>query len=187
MKLGRAAGPGGRARPGVLRGYTLFELLVVLVIIAIIVSMATLSIRSRGPLVEIVEAGERLASVMRLASKDAVMRSRQLGVQLSGSGYRFVQLHGQRWAQLPGDAFRQRDFPDSLSASLRIDGVPVLVEALALSEDPDSDEPDFEPQILFLSSGDITPFSLVLEHPETQTVVRLSSDWQNGIVAERVD
>lgn len=168
------------------RGYTLFELLVVVVIVTIIVTMATLSLRSHSPLDEIVEEGERLASLMRLASRDAVMRSRQLGVQLSDAGYRFVELHGDEWTASATDAFKHREFPDSLSASLRMDGVPVIVEAPAQTKISENVQQKFAPQILFLSSGDITPFNLTLAHPETQTVVRLSSDWEDGVTTERV-
>ena len=168
------------------RGHTLFELLGVVLIVAIIMMMATLSFRSRGPLDKIVEEGERLASLMRLASRDAVMRSRQLGVQVNDAGYRFVELHGDEWTASATDAFRHREFSESLSASLRIDGVPMIVEAPVRIEISESVQQNFAPQILFLSSGDITPFDLTLAHPETQTLVRLSSDWEDGVITERL-
>jgi len=143
------------------RGFTLLELLVVIFIIAILATMATLSIGVVGGDRALDEETKRLEVLIRLASDDAVLGARELGIRFEPGGYTFLTLDPIRnlWVGMaPDDALRRRALPDSISLELEIDDRVVILKEIPESGDPEA----VKPQIFFLSSGDISPFVLRL-------------------------
>jgi general secretion pathway protein H len=137
-------------------GFTLLEVLVVLVIISVVISLATLTVDTRQEEVE--EQVRRLAAVVRLASEEAVLRSRELALEIKPDGYQFLELAEKEFLPVEDDAvFRQRQLPEGLELSLLLEGEPVDLEA---ATEVFVEEPEQPPRILLLSSGEITPFEL---------------------------
>jgi general secretion pathway protein H len=140
------------------RGFTLLELMVVLVIIGIILTFAVLSIGDGGRQDQLEQEARRLQALCSLASEEAVLRSRELGVVLQRHGYAFVDYDGEVWQPLSGDSlFREHTLPESMELKLIIDGLPV-----ELTEQPREKEPT--PQLLFFSSGERQPFELTVAY-----------------------
>ena len=133
-------------------GFTLLEVLAVLFIIGIIVSFAGLSIGQRSSRAAQDEA-ERLYGLVRMASEEAVLQGRELTVEFTREGYRFLELtNDNKWMLIEEDAlFRERKFPPDVNIEL-------LVEGAAASFD---DEKNL-PRIFVLSSGELTDFELSL-------------------------
>ena len=153
-----AAGPHPRGPFAVCRGFTLLELLVVILIIGIIVSFASLSIGQHASQTLRDEA-ERIHSLLRLAGEEAVLQSRELALQFNPHGYLFVTLDGADWVPVEDDRlFRERELPDDLSLHLSLEGV---VADLYDSENP--------PRILVLSSGEMTSFALEIANLEGES------------------
>ncbi|HET20481.1 MAG TPA: type II secretion system protein GspH, partial [Chromatiales bacterium] len=73
------------------RGFTLIEVMVVIVIIAILVTMVSLSMRGDRAGEQIEEEARRLTALLNLLREEAVMRDRDLGFALTPEGYHFVQ------------------------------------------------------------------------------------------------
>jgi len=73
------------------RGFTLIEVMVVMVIIAILVTMVSLSMRGDRAGDQLEEEAKRLVALLNLLREEAVMRNRDLGWLPSAEGYRFVQ------------------------------------------------------------------------------------------------
>lgn len=131
------------------RGFTLLELMVVLVIIGIILSFATLSIHTSDPAAE--EAA-RLVALVDLAGEESVLTVKELGIVFNRSAYHFVRYDNGSWYPLEDDAqFRERVMPEGITFKVSFDGV-----APELRQNDDDDRAE-RPQVVFLSSGERTP------------------------------
>lgn len=151
-----------------LRGFTLVELLVVIVILASLVGLAVLTAGGPGTSREIRGEAQRLAGMLSLLADEAVLDSREYGLLVHDHGYR-VLLHDEasgRWLAAGRDLAHQ--VPEWLSLELQLDGVPLQLAAAGKDRAPaglsEAEEQGGEvmPQVLLLSSGELSPFRLVL-------------------------
>ena len=145
------------------KGFSLLELMIVIVIIGILVSVFTLSIGSFDD----DETGEyvrQLDALIALGMEEATMQGREIGLRFYQHGYEFsarvprVDENGQQlWVWVPLDAdqlLRPRNFGDEYSIELLIEGKEVDLDYDR--EDLDEDA-DYLPQIFLFSSGDLAP------------------------------
>lgn len=166
-------------------GFTLLELLVVVVIIGILYSVMTLSV---GLIAtderELERDADRLQALLQAASQDAVLQGQEFGLRFSPSGYEFSVLDPVtgEWAVLPaGDLYAPRDLGPFYWLELEIDGRRVdLAEPGRRSErDP------YLPQLFLFSSGEISPFRLTIERRPGGQRVRIGTDERNRIERSR--
>lgn len=166
--------------PARARGFTLLELLVVMFIIGIIAAMATLSVGSATRATGTEKEIERLGDLLALASEEAVLQGREFGLTFYAREYEFSawDAGAASWEPLGADAgpFAPRPFPPEALVDLEIDdrlvslapAIPVRKEkkrdsqAKAGTGDGTARRNEERPQVLILSSGDITPFELRL-------------------------
>lgn len=147
-------------------GFTLLELMVVMVIIGIVMSFVTLSIGGDNRAKELGREARRLAALMDLASDEAILRSSQLAVRFGDSDYEFYSLQNNTWQPVTDDPqFRLRTLPKGVNLDLELEDSPPL----GLDADPDQDQP----QVFILSSGEMTPFILTLSARETKQVFQV--------------
>jgi general secretion pathway protein H len=138
-------------------GFSLLELLVVVVIIGIVAGAIVLSTDIVGRDREAEREAQRLRSLIELLREEALMQTRDYGVLFSRRGYRFYIYDYQQsmWIEPAEDRLlAARELPERLELSLALeDRDAVLAPTLELDE---REEP--EPQIMILSSGEVTPF-----------------------------
>ena len=92
------------------RGFTLLELLVVIVILGIVAGMVSLSIEpSEGR--RMTEEVERLAALFRLANNEARVSGRTITWQADHDGYRFLESEDVRGDGNDDDPLRPRAWP----------------------------------------------------------------------------
>lgn len=146
-------------------GFTLLELLVVMVIIAVMTGFAMLSVGWERH-EEARQEARRMKAVFDLVAQESVLKSREIGVQFLSHGYRFLDIGGDgKWQAIEaGDdaLFRERKFAPDMELSLISEGV-----AYDLGKE-DEDKP--LPHILFYSSGEMSHFELTFRQA-TQHVV----------------
>lgn len=133
------------------KGFTLIELLVTLVIIGIIVGVAVLSIRNPGG-EKLEEEMNRLTALFQLAREEAILQSRELGMEFWENGYAFYELNDmQQWLPLEEDKlFRVRELPEGMRMQLTLEGIDIVMSVV--NQD--------KPQVFILSSGETSPFIL---------------------------
>jgi len=152
-------------------GFTLIELLVVIVILGALVVLAVLSTGSSSSSREIRDEAQRLATLISLMADEAVLDSREYGLLFSRDGYRVMHYDEAeaRWRDA-GDNKAHRA-PEWMRLELELEGSPLkLVAPVKREDDPiglSSDEnrerrraPRVQPQLLILSSGELSPFTL---------------------------
>lgn len=147
-------------------GFTLLELLLVILIIGIILSFAALSI-GRGNERAVEDEMKRLAGLIELAAQEATLASRELAVQFNGNKYEFLAFEDNKWARIANDdTFRPRTLPEEIRLIVRIEDEPV---DLGTEDTPETGQETQNalPRIYLLSSGEITPFQLILQDATT--------------------
>ncbi len=172
----------GRARaPRRAAGFTLIEVLVSVVILAVVASAVVLALPDTGER-RLQRAADQAATLLAMACERAEASGRDVGIAVDRGGLAFGPFHERggdaerlaaeaagvqiddapdaaagrwSWRALPDDpaeALRPRRFPPGVSATLEVDGQP-----LALGEARPS-----TPQLACLAGGEYTPFVLVL-------------------------
>lgn len=168
------------------RGFTLLEILVVLVIMAIGTAMAVFSIGILDPDRDVARETKRLHSLLELAQEQAVFQGRTIGLEIEAQNYRFF-LYDRRpddagnmislWVPMDDDEiFRLRTLPEGIIVELFIDDRDVQLPVA----DDDDEAP--APQIILLSSGDISTFEIHLFRETGASRYRLAGDNRDGLV-----
>lgn len=169
-----------RAMPGAARGFTLIEILVVVLIISIVSAIAVFALRDTRGDTLIKEEAQRIATLLQLASEEAAMQGRDLGVRFRPESYDFLLYEPdlQNWVTLDYDRLlRERQVPDGIFLTLKLDDLDV--------ELPQAEEDKLEPpQVLILSSGETTPFELVIESDNSDYVYYLTGKPLGGVEIE---
>lgn len=146
------------------RGFTLVELLVVLVILGALTGMAVLgSGMAASPARQLHDEAERLAGLLRVLLDEAVLDNREYGVRFERQSYQVLRYEPQRgqWQELE-DASKVHALPDWVELDLELDE-----QALVLpSRTGKGAAKTPVPQLLILSSGEFSPFRLRLSGRE---------------------
>lgn len=155
------------------KGFTLLELLVVVVIVSILFSFLTLSIRSHSPEDLIKEEARRLNQLLQLALEEAVLRNTEYGLVFNIHGYQFLRLNENNWQTVDDKLLRKRELPPGMEIELAVEQTDiVMTNAPEDSEDNDDEktEEKIKPQIFLMSSEEITPeFSARFTIPGVKT------------------
>lgn len=135
-------------------GFTLIELMVVMVIISVILTFVSLSIGDGGISRTLELEGKRFSSLVTLAREESIMQAKEMGISFEDNSYQFYVLEGQEWHPQTArdDIFRHRILPPAIQIELQIEGMPVDKDAM--------------PQLLILSSGELTPFEVIFSAEE---------------------
>ena len=158
-------------------GFTLIEVLVVLVLIGIIISFAVLKVGGDQRADELNRAARTFAAVLELASDTAISRGEEWGVRVDSEGYRFLVLgqdeqdkeKREKWIDVENDpVFRSRAWERGMRVELELEGRDAVLE--------DAGEEQDKPSILLLSSGEMTPFIATFSAPETEARAQVEGD-----------
>jgi general secretion pathway protein H len=162
------------------RGFTLLEIMVVLVLIGIIFSFAVLSL-GRNDLAEAMEREtRRLVTLINLANDEAVIRGEELAIHFTEKGYTFLVLQAEGWRELEDDRLlKSHKLPAGISVKIEVEGDPP-----AMAQPKKKTEESETPQVYILSSGEMTPFSATIAAEQSQVRYHLTAsmlgklDWE---------
>lgn len=144
-------------------GFSLLELLVVIVIIGIAVSFATLAFGDNQA-ERMSHKSQQLGAIIDLAKEQAIFNSQELGLLFTKDSYSFYKMGSAVnkkkeevtiWQPIEDDRIlTKRTLPDGLEYELFLEGVQVTFAASKLKE--------ITPHVFILSDGSISPFELKL-------------------------
>ncbi|MCW9025130.1 MAG: GspH/FimT family pseudopilin [Gammaproteobacteria bacterium] len=143
--------------PSIQQGFTLLEVLVVMVLLGIILSVAVIG--TGNPQADKLEEDvRRLLQILKLTQEEAILTRQQIAVKFGTQHYELSRYDDEEkiWIPISDPAiFRRRELDPGYEIKLFQDGISVSLE------EEDSG------RVLFYSSGEMTPFELHLSLPDT--------------------
>ncbi|MGE0370290.1 MAG: type II secretion system minor pseudopilin GspH [Gammaproteobacteria bacterium] len=170
-RLSEAVRP--RRVPGRGHGFTLLEILVVVLIIGIVLTLATLALRDDIDERLKTEA-RRLAALLTLASQETVLQGSEMAAVFTPQGYRFQVLEEDKWVDAGDAVLRARQLAEDLTLFIEVEG------ETESARDKDAEEP----RIYLLSSGEMTPFTLTLKDRNSTATYQLRGDFSGEFTFE---
>lgn len=172
------------------RGFTLIELMVVMLIIAIGFGSVALSIGTGTRPYEIKNSAQRLYASAALAVEEAILTNTQFGLRFdidpdyTGKGERYIYSwfqfdpQGMRWIELEEhDVLKPGALPENLRLQIEIEGQALTiggkdkqVSKLALEQKQEEEgkgDPEY-PDIFFMSSGELSAFIIRIADNDLQ-------------------
>lgn len=172
------------------RGFTLIEIMVVMVIIAIVGTVTVMSTSSNFSQ-KVGNEARRLASIIRLAQDEALINSTEVGVILEETKYTFVLYEQGQWLPITDEKmYEEHTLLDGVEMVLQVDGFDGIV--LGEERDDDAEEDDekrsLTPQIYILSSGELSPFILTMgiesENAEEEFFYQIQGHFDGRVILD---
>ncbi len=165
------------------QGFTLIEVMVVLTIIGLMLSMATLSTGGNEQKQETRQEALRFIALLDAYRNEAVFQNIDLGLAMDGKTtqlLKFVSIHSPSqiegktkeelkklkdnpWDAYDGSLKDAVEFPEQISMSLALDDKDIDFSEFI------TDDEDYLPAIQFLSSDEYTPFKITMAHDFDET------------------
>lgn len=167
------------AAPCAARGFTLLELLIVIVLAATLLGTVVLGFTGADTEQRLRGQADKLAYTIELARQYALQRNREWGLFVEPDSLQFAEFdpEQEQWLTQSGRPWDGVDL---------MDGVTLRVESDDVGAVSDADR-EHLPKVLLFSSGEVTPFSLFLE-PEWESLPwEVSSDGLSRTTAQRTD
>ena len=170
------------------RGFTLLEVMLVLLLMGLAAGYVVFNAVSVNQADRLAEQVRRLQVIVDMASDFAVLNQQELGIYVDEKkqSYEFRVFEDNQWLKLEDHKFyASHQLPEYMSMQLTLDGLPWETEEqlfdreifdeqlsvrdarVSIGEDEEKAPPP--PQILIMSSGEITPFSLLFTYAEEFT------------------
>lgn len=136
------------------QGFTLVELLVVLVIIGTVTAMVLFTVRGGGEERLARQEIRRMEHLVSLLADESVNRQAEFGIAFDAGGYRTLRWNDGEWHPQTDAAILR---PHAWSGGVE---VTLSVEDRVFDLSAGGDTEGVEPQVVFLSAGTVSPFIL---------------------------
>lgn len=162
--------------PNKITGFTLIEVMVVLVLIGLMASVVQFTVGGNEPDKLLKKESERFAAVFNAAAEYSLLNNLELGLVVEDNTYQFLGFDGKQWQAVSDNKILESyTLPEEIIITLSLDDLPLdepaLVDVLKENEESElafsgselNKEKKLIPQVYILSGGDLTPFSLRFE------------------------
>lgn|SRR3990167_741781 len=155
-------------------GYTLIEILIVMVIVSIVTGVAMLTIgRSENKKLETVAS--ELTQMISLAEEQAMLQPAVLGLAIAPQSYRFFRLKTDEstqknsWVLLQDYILNRQMVPQDIELRLMSDG---------------QKQSDQKPAIIISTNGDMTPFTIYISKRNEKPKYIVRGDTDGNVTSE---
>lgn len=180
------------------QGFTLLELLVALVVMGLLAVAVVLNINQAGSERQLQTEAERLRELLTIALDEAALRSRDLGLYVTETGYAFMQrvpdpqTRKPVWQMLANEpVLRARELEGGLTLSIEVEDedLPLFSNQTEQAAREERKQRDKEPvpQLYILSSGELTPFLLTLKGESYRAQLKVDADGRLLVSGPQLD
>tara|TARA_Y100001947_G_C10322371_1_gene296773 strand:+ start:1026 stop:1565 length:540 start_codon:yes stop_codon:yes gene_type:complete len=151
------------------RGFTLIEILIVVLVIGVLLGVVTTSFTGSSNAVVIEGFAQRMITRVEMARDKAIQQNMEWGMRIENDSYYFMKFNQARgaWSKYSERPFETESITSDIEMSVRADSY----EGSLASQD------QLLPHIVFFSSGEVTPFEISINHlAAPDTVLSLESD-----------
>jgi general secretion pathway protein H len=159
-------------QPGPQRGFTLWELLIVVAIVAITLSMMQFSMGLGDENRELKRVGKDLGKLFHMLNQEAVFESRNFAISVKDKGFIVLEFDGGAWTAVDDSFFTRIKMTESQRSELII--ADLVVDISAKTDPP--------PHILILSSGEMTPFEWRIRDEYSQFGIVLQGNMLGAVL-----
>jgi general secretion pathway protein H len=163
------------------KGFTLIEILIVIVIISIVSGIAALTI-TRNQQRDLQNLANSLTHLITLAEEEAILRPAILGLGFTPTQYQFFHYHHQvtedhpqHWRAMTDKIFGSHPIPKNIYLRVVVQGKSVPLNG--------------QPQIIISSSGDIVPLVILIgktnARPTYQVIGNSNGEIKSELVHEK--
>ncbi|MDO6687532.1 MULTISPECIES: type II secretion system minor pseudopilin GspH [unclassified Agarivorans] len=182
------------------QGFTLLEVILVLLLMSIGIYSVVMSVSGSSEQKIVEQQAKRLAALVQYAQEQALLTGYDYGIYSDAERYQFVRMEKQRWIKLDDRIFKEKVFEQPYFLELSLEDAELEEQGYGSGslgfEEGDLFEKDFiteevkqsiVPQVLLLSSGEVTPFKLIFAYEDSQNRWQVSSDDLGQLTIERDD
>ena len=186
-------------RRAVQRGFTLIEIMIVVVIVGVMAATLVWSISVTGRDTELEKESDRAFSLIKYAREKAELQTREFGLYCGDHDYQFLTFDPRKQLWRPvdeDDVLRGRKLPEGLKLRLIVEGREVVLKApdekaekareKMSKEDLEKELRAFQPHIMIFSNGDLTSFKLTVERDDPARSVTIASNEKGEIEAGKL-
>ncbi len=160
-------------------GFTLLEVLVVVLIVGIVLTFMTLSLGGDRRGEELERDAQQFTELLRLASEQTVLRGEEWGVAIERSEYRFLVYGDEGWVEQSEDnLFRPRTLTPGTEFAVELEGREIVLGGARADTDTSNANKakTLKPTLFILSSGEFSPFLARFSAPQTQRRIEVRAD-----------
>jgi len=153
------------------KGFTLLEIIVVVALAGIIVGGVLLNSSLINPHHKFEALTQNIAKLLRYAHQEGGLNNENYALSVTKTGYVFLMLQGDEWVPIQAKPLQPQKKLKDFKQQLLIDTK--LVEPLKKGK--------FEPHILILASGEMSPFEWTLSDIENDISITIIGSFNGQI------
>jgi general secretion pathway protein H len=152
------------------KGFTLIEILVVILIVGISASIAVLAFGDFGSGRKAEVAAEQFQSYVKMVQQRAILETNTLGININQNSYQTYRFQNLKWQPMPKKSiFHSQKFPNKVIVTLQ----------------SSIKNQTFEPDIVINPSGDMTPFRLYFGNAANPKIITLIGQHDGDLILKK--
>ena len=146
-----------------MRGFTLIEILVVILVISILLGISLVTVSSSNSVRSIQDQGDLLTALFTQARDKALLENNVYGFSAGQGSYTWWKLQSKNktWLSLIDKPFQPRILPEQISIQLIYDNTDSLVQ----------EKTEEKPDIVIFADNQVSPFQLLLSNDQNEQLV----------------
>jgi len=165
------------------KGFTLLELLVVIVLLGIVTSFAMLSLNLTGLESELDKEARKIHALIQLAKEEAIIKSQEVSLKIDNNKYFFEYLdwNSKSWLSKKDKVFRERKIHEGLNIHLENEANKMFFK----NNENNKDKVE-SGAVYFLSSGELSKFTIKISiKGNLQLYYKIESELNGNVKIEK--